>query len=510
MANLKQNVVANYVGQGWRALAGILFIPLYIDILGMESYALIGIFGMLAAWLSLLDLGITPTLNREMARFHAGAYTPQSIHNLLFSLELVCTCVAFLAGFVVWLGAGYLAVHWLKVEKLPIPVVVQALSIIAFVVSARFLEGLYRSALYGLQQQIWYNGVSVFLETLRHGGVVLVLVWISPSIQAFFVWQLVLSFLSLFLFRLRVYQQLPKPPFQARFSAEELRQVWTFAGGMLGISLLTIALTQLDKAMLSLLLSLEDFGYYTLAGTMTSVMYMASSPIALAVYPKMIELYTRKDDNGFVSVYHKASQAITVLLAPLCMLLYFFGEGIVYMWSGKILVAQRCAPLIAVFVFGTLIHNTMVVPYFCQLAHGWTSLSVKLNIIAVCLLVPLTFWSVPRFGALGAAWVWVGLNLFYVTIGIHLMHRKILPREKWRWYFFDFFLPVFGASLVASVFWWLYPIRYTSRLDWFFFLLVVGGGSTLAAALFANQIRTQLLDILWLFFKKMRGWEKKH
>ena len=41
---LKKNIVANYFGQGWSVLMGVLFIPLYIKELGAESYGLIGFF----------------------------------------------------------------------------------------------------------------------------------------------------------------------------------------------------------------------------------------------------------------------------------------------------------------------------------------------------------------------------------------------------------------------------------------------------------------------------------
>ena len=81
--SLKRNIIANYFGQGWAAVMGLAFVPLYIEYLGMEAYGLIGLFSVLQAWLAMLDMGMTPTLNREMARFTAGSHSPQSIHNLL-------------------------------------------------------------------------------------------------------------------------------------------------------------------------------------------------------------------------------------------------------------------------------------------------------------------------------------------------------------------------------------------------------------------------------------------
>jgi O-antigen/teichoic acid export membrane protein len=46
---LKRNLIANYLGQGWTALVGLAFIPLYIKYLGIEAYGLIGLFGVIQA-----------------------------------------------------------------------------------------------------------------------------------------------------------------------------------------------------------------------------------------------------------------------------------------------------------------------------------------------------------------------------------------------------------------------------------------------------------------------------
>jgi hypothetical protein len=76
---LKRNLIANYLGQGWRALMGLAFIPLYIRYLGIDAYRLIGIYAILTAWPGLLDLGMRPALGREMTRFTGGVHDAQSI-----------------------------------------------------------------------------------------------------------------------------------------------------------------------------------------------------------------------------------------------------------------------------------------------------------------------------------------------------------------------------------------------------------------------------------------------
>ncbi|MBI3358176.1 MAG: polysaccharide biosynthesis protein, partial [Nitrospirae bacterium] len=83
---LKKNILANYFGQGWTILMKLAFIPLYIHYLGMEAYGLIGVFTVMQTGFLLLDMGMIPTLNREMARFTAGAHTSDTIRELLHSI----------------------------------------------------------------------------------------------------------------------------------------------------------------------------------------------------------------------------------------------------------------------------------------------------------------------------------------------------------------------------------------------------------------------------------------
>ncbi len=184
--SLKKNVVSNYLGQSWSALLGLVFVPLYIQFLGMEAYGLIGLFAVMQAWLSLLDMGITPTLNREMARYTSGARSPQSIRDLLRSLEIPCFSIAAIISVGVWASSDFLANDWLKAEKLPTEVIAHALSVMAVVVALRFVEGIYRGSLFGLQRQVWFNSANAVLATVRHGGAIAVLAWISPTIEGCF------------------------------------------------------------------------------------------------------------------------------------------------------------------------------------------------------------------------------------------------------------------------------------------------------------------------------------
>src|SRR5659263_597684 len=69
MSRVKTNFFANLAGSGWTALVGLACTPLYIRFMGMEAYGLIGFYFMLQGVIQILDLGLSPTMNREMARY---------------------------------------------------------------------------------------------------------------------------------------------------------------------------------------------------------------------------------------------------------------------------------------------------------------------------------------------------------------------------------------------------------------------------------------------------------
>ena len=373
--SLKKNIFANYLGQGWAALMGIAFVPLYVKYLGMEAYGLIGVFIILQAWFTLLDIGMTPTLNREMARYTAGAHTTQSIRDLLRSMEVVCFAIAILIGLGVWLLSTWLGANWLRAEKLPVEAVIEAISIIGFVIALRFVESLYHGAIVGLQKQVWLNVAVSGLATLRWAGAVVVLVWISPSIKAFFLWQCFVSVIAIMVFIFAVYRHLPPSDYSAKFSLFQLQSVWRFASGMMVTTLLALLLTQIDKVILSRLLSLEMFGYYMLAWTVACALYQLIGPVTQAYFPRFTELITLRDTPALISAYHQGAQLISAFVAPAAFMLMFFGKDLLVLWTGNVGLSDNVAPLLALLALGTMLNGLIHVPYMLTLAHGWPRFS---------------------------------------------------------------------------------------------------------------------------------------
>jgi O-antigen/teichoic acid export membrane protein len=478
------------------------FIPLYIKYLGIEAYGLIGLFTVLQAWLVLLDMGMSPTLSREMARFTGGHHSRQSIRDLLRTLEFITVGMAGLIAGGMALSANWIASSWLQAEALPVEVVAQAFAIMGLVTALRFAESIYRSSILGLQRQVLFSVVNSVLATVRGLGAVAILAWFSPTTQAFFLWQGLLSLITLGIFAGITYASLPQPERRAQFSRGALRSVWRFAGGMISITFLALLLTQVDKILLSKMLSLKEYGYYTLAAMVASAVLTMITPITQAFYPQMCELHARGDTNALAEAYHKGAQLVSVLAGSTAIVVIFFSETLLRLWTQDPELAVRTAPLLSLLMLGNLLNGLMWIPYQTQLAYGWTSLAVKINIAAVLVIVPAILWATPRYGAEGAACAWVVLNLSYLLIGIQFMYKRLLTSEKLYWYIHDILKPLSAVFTIVGSIALLWPYQYKNNLADIAMLGFAGLSSLFVGSMAANKLRSDLLKYFKIKYYK--------
>src|SRR5436309_13881428 len=118
MAPVGRNLIANYIGTAWTAILSIALTPIYLKFLGIESYALVGLYAALTSILGILDLGIGTTLNRELARLSTVPGSAAAQRNVVRTLELIYWGVAVLAGAFILLLAPYITNSWVKAETL--------------------------------------------------------------------------------------------------------------------------------------------------------------------------------------------------------------------------------------------------------------------------------------------------------------------------------------------------------------------------------------------------------
>jgi O-antigen/teichoic acid export membrane protein len=492
---LKKNIIANYIGQGWVALIGFAFIPLYIKYLGIEAFGLIGVFAVIQLWLGLLDMGLSVTLSREFASFSKNNKNNSYINDLLRSAEYISLGIGVSVILIIYTLSDLFIINWLNLEKISFETAKISILVISVVMALRFIEVIYRSTIVGLQKQVTYNLISSIMATIRSTGALLALIYISPTLEVFFITQLVGSLFTVIIFRIVVYRSMPKINKKPIFSSKILYDIKNFTAGTLLFNILNILLTQVDKLILMKLLPLSEYGSYTLAATLSSSLFILIGPIIQAIYPKICELHSKNENLHFSDTYHKASKLISIFFGSAAIVMIFNAELILNIWTQDEILSSNIAPLLAILALGNLLNGLLWLPFQAQLATGWTRLLIQSNTIAVVLIIPMIIYVTPRFGTIGAAWVWVLLNIGYLLVTIHLMHKKILIHEKITWFLYDCSLPLISGILTTLllkiIFQWVFFNELNNYIKLFTYIIFVFFSTALSTDIFRNFARNK-------------------
>lgn len=493
-----RRLIINYLGQGWTALINIVFVPIYIAYLGVEAYGIVGLYVVLQGIASLLGGGMVPALGRNMARYAGGAVSAQSLRDLLRSAETLALGIGVGIAIFLWLASDWLADHWLRVDTLPREAVSQAITVMGITVACRFAEAVYASSLVGLQRQILLNITTAVAGTVRAVGVLAVLAWYSPTVEAFFSWHGIVAVVSLVVFARITYAVLPRAERPGRFSMATIREVMPFAGGMFTLAVIGLLHTQGDKLLLSRLLPLSEYGLYTFAAVVAQALLLLMVPVAQSWFPRLVELQSRRDQAGLRRAFHACAQVQTVVTASLGLVLAAFSTEVITIWTRNPEL-QPAAKLVSILVLGNIFQAFVQVPTLLQIAHGFTRLLMRLQMSLIVVMFPALYIAATTVGPVGAAAVWMTSNVFYFLVCTPFLFRDTLTGDKWRWYRDDIALPLAAAGVVvlAARLWIPFP---DSAVAGAVVLATIAGAAILAAAVTVSATRTYLLVRLqpWL------------
>lgn len=505
--SLKKNILANYISQLYVTLIGIVMVPLYIQYMGAEAYGLVGFFAMLQAWFNLLDMGLTPTMARETARYRGGATDALSYRRLVRALEGVFLIVALVGGTAMFASSGYISHDWLQASQLPIAEVQVAVQLMALIIAMRWMGGLYRGAISGSERLVWLSGFNSTIATLRFVCVLPVLMFVGTTPTVFFGFQFGVALVEIAGLLFYAYRLLPGIPqgYRLPWDWMPLKPVLKFSLTIAFTSSVWVLVTQTDKLVLSKILPLAEYGYFTLAVLVASGVMVISGPISGAIMPRMSKLEAEGDHAGLIRIYRQATQLVAVIAGAASITVAFCAEPLLWAWTGDRFLAQQAAPVLALYALGNGILAVAAFPYYLQYAKGDLRLHLIGNAVFVVLLIPIIIWAASQYGSIGAGYVWLGMNLLSFVAWLPLVHRKFEPGLNFKWYSQDI-LVIFLAAAMAGYFLSILLPQSGSRGMQFAAILIIGIFTLLASAMASSVTRVKTID--WLKLQQQRRYSK--
>ena len=159
-----------------------------------------------------------------------------------------------------------------------------------------------------------------------------------------------------------------------------------------------------------------------------------------------------------------------------------FAPEIMRAWTRNDRAVASASAAFALLVLGNAVNGVMHAPYALQLSYGWTRLTLGVNLVLLCLLVPTIAVVSRRYGSAGAAAVWLVLNCATVLVAVPLTHRRVLTGEAARWLLRDTVAPGLAALAVVLTGRRLVPAGDPLGAAWAAGAAVAGGLAALAVS----------------------------
>lgn len=444
MATLKRNIFSNLAGGAWVAALTLVITPLQVNLLGVEAFGLIGFIATLQVMMGVLDLGLSSTITRELA----GDNSPERVA----SRPLLRTAVTFYWGMAALIGAilsvssDLIAAAWFNPDAIDIAVLERSLQVVALILALRWPVALYSGALAGIQRMDASNATKVVVITLRLlGGILAVLVW--RDLGAFLIWTAFSALVEVLAYMAVCRKVMPKMDWRPGFSIPAIHAVWGFSLSMNGLALVAMGITQLDRLLISKMLSLESLGYYSLAYSAATAISMILSALNSALIPSFAAAHAANATATLLQRYDKASRVTLFATGAVVFTLVFFGRSLLDVWVSPVAAEEAWRPL-AILSVGFWFGGAASCAYNVGVACRQPAPLLKLSALSAILYVPVIYGMIYFRGVEGAAAAWLLLNTAYVAVLIPLVHRTILKIPVAHW-FSGTLLPFFLLGIAA-------------------------------------------------------------
>ncbi len=444
------NALSNLLTRAWSALLNLFSIPLILRYLGPEAFGLVGLYVSFEIIFQFLDLGLSATINREIARNIATNIPGSENKNTLRTFEYFYWPIGLMVALLISSSAGWIVSNWVNIQNLSYQTVKLSIYIMAIMFAARWPMTLYAGAMFGMQKQLQRNIVSVIIATIRITSSIIILIYISQDVTVFLSWQVLFYGIEVFGLMFLVWRELNRAsPDKARISTNIIRKVWKFAISFNLIGVLRTVMFSGDRLIASKYVPLSDIGYYSIATTAAGSLNLVSDAIGIAIYPKFAADTARYDYKAVANEFHRYVNLIHYSVFGFCAILIFFPSDILYLWTKDWNVVQNSTLLLIFLAVAYLLNSMGNLCYLLLTASGNTKILLICNIFNVLIFIPALFIFTNRYGIVVVAIILLLENLIAYIVYVYYVGRVFLNG------YFDYIVQDIAPYFVGAILWFI-------------------------------------------------------
>ncbi len=431
-STIGKNVLANFVGKIWTAVVSLIFVPIFVRIMGEEAYGIVTFFAVMQSVLNIMGVGLQKTLRREFAKAGNDKETInfekykmlRSSEFLYFIIFIVIFCLCFF-------GADFIANKWLTYEMLDSSVVAGSIVLMSVSIGLQLLANLYAGGIYGLDKQVLANGLQIGWMTLKNVGVLPFIVLTNGSVLYFYIWMVLIDILYCIVLRTILIKAIPTIS-RKKWTISDLsvlKEIWKYAGGLFLISIGTALSTQLDKIIMSKNLTVIDCGAYNSAFHLGSFSAYIPTIIGTAIFSNIATLTFQNKKDEAEALFKTMNRFSVIIVSVMSSFIALFSYELLLVWTSSQIYAdimRQAAPFV---IFGYMLNAFQQVPYDYLLAQGNTKLNQGLLAISIPYVCTVTVYMTKTYGVMGASIAWFVQLIILTTAYLLLFYRLCFKKS---------------------------------------------------------------------------------
>lgn len=452
-SSFKKNILANFVGKSWSLFSVFIFVPIYINILGIEQYGLISFFATMQSVLFLLEAGLSATLRRELSTADTSVESRAAKFKLFRSSEMLFAFIALtIVGGVVLLS-NFIANSWLQVQSVDIQVAETAIQLMGVSIAAQLLSSLYFGGLLGLDKHQEANYYQIFWSIFKNGLVIFIFYFVEPDIRYFFAWFIVSDILYLLLLRRSLVKGLVDGIKWTFGDFKILKASWKYTSGIMLVSIISVFNLQLDKLLVSKRFALSDLGVYNLSFSLSQVPVIIINAFCIAIFSRFVYFYTKNEMVRLNALFVLSYKVLLIVAAALSFTMALFSKDLLLVWTGNELISDQATNLVMIMIMGSMFYTLQFIPFNFVLSRGVTKINVVFG-VANLVVMPLSLVLLTNYyGLEGAAFNWLLLSSLFTPIYISYIYKRYIAANWLKWLFRDTVLPVlFTGGMVMLLY----------------------------------------------------------
>lgn len=427
------NVVANFVGRVSASLISLAAVPIYLERMGREAFALVGIFTSLQIIQTILDVGLGLELSRRTARL---MQQPEEHSGEIADLVRTFGLVYGLLGLLVALGCaaaspfvGGIVVHPVDITERDIG---EAFLILGVYLGVQWPSGMATSILASAERQGLQNAIATTSNVVRALATLAVLTWVEATPRAFAAAQMVVALGQWLALTLAVRHVLPHASRPPVVRWDIVRASWSANIAAAGLTILQVVIAQTDRVVLATRTQLATLALYNLAAALAANLTMFVSPIYSAYFPRFCRTVVG-DGAETVQTLLEGSRLMALVSLPPALTLATFSFETLWAWTGDESIAREAAPLLSALALGYAVAAIHHLPQAIQYASGWLRPQIAVTALAATFAIVWYAFGGTSLPIETIAFGWLIINAALLLFAAPVAVRKFAPSALAPW-----------------------------------------------------------------------------